>query len=187
MARGLSAAPRYTTRCFWHPRIWQRTRRPKSPDPAHRRRRQRQPDRLFRAIESAQRADTLVYSILFSDRDAYDGVFASADGKKALQRLSRETGGAILRFPTRSRSRPFTGSWRKSCATSTVSVTHRIEAKPERPPGQDIVRSIWPRSGADYWSKPAMVTTRSGKMGGRNPPALVILGQSIWREASCLQ
>ncbi len=39
---------------------------------------------LFQAIQSAQRADTLVYSILFSDRDAYDGTFASASGKKAL-------------------------------------------------------------------------------------------------------
>ena len=51
---------------------------------------------LFRAIESAQRADTLVYSILFSDRGAYDGVYASMNGKKALQRISRETGGAFF-------------------------------------------------------------------------------------------
>jgi VWFA-related protein len=51
---------------------------------------------LFAAIESAQRADTLVYSILFSDRDAYDGTFASAAGKKALQRISHETGGAFF-------------------------------------------------------------------------------------------
>jgi VWFA-related protein len=51
---------------------------------------------LFRAIQSAQFADTLVYSILFSDRDAYDGAFASAAGKKALERISRETGGAFF-------------------------------------------------------------------------------------------
>jgi VWFA-related protein len=51
---------------------------------------------LFRAIESAQHADTLVYSILFTDRDAYDGAYASANGKKALQRISRETGGAFF-------------------------------------------------------------------------------------------
>ena len=49
---------------------------------------------LTRAIESAQRADTLVYSILFSDRDAYDGAFASAAGKRTLERISRETGAA---------------------------------------------------------------------------------------------
>ena len=51
---------------------------------------------LFRAIESAQRADTLVYSILFSDRGAYDGVYAGMNGKNALQRISRETGGAFF-------------------------------------------------------------------------------------------
>jgi VWFA-related protein len=51
---------------------------------------------LWRAIESAQRADTLAYTILFSDGDAYDGVYASANGKKALQRISRETGAAFF-------------------------------------------------------------------------------------------
>jgi len=51
---------------------------------------------LSRAIESAQRADTLVYSILFSDRGAYDGVYASMAGKKAMQRISHETGGSFF-------------------------------------------------------------------------------------------
>jgi VWFA-related protein len=35
----------------------------------------------------------MVYSILFTDRGAYDGVYASMNGKNALQRISRETGG----------------------------------------------------------------------------------------------
>jgi VWFA-related protein len=51
---------------------------------------------LFRAIEAAERADTLVYSILFADRGAYDGIYASMNGKNALQRISRETGGAFF-------------------------------------------------------------------------------------------
>jgi VWFA-related protein len=51
---------------------------------------------LFRAIEAAQRTDTLVYSILFTDRQAYDGVYASLNGKNALQRISHETGGAFF-------------------------------------------------------------------------------------------
>ena len=51
---------------------------------------------LFAAIEAAQRADTLVYSILFSDRRAYDGVYASMAGKKALQRVSQESGGSFF-------------------------------------------------------------------------------------------
>jgi len=66
---------------------------------------------LSSAIESAQRADTLVYSILFADRDAYgSGGFGGRgrggrsprrqeerpDGKKILQRLSKETGGGFF-------------------------------------------------------------------------------------------
>jgi VWFA-related protein len=54
---------------------------------------------LTEGIESAQRADTLVYSILFSDPDAYGGFggfgrgrMDEPDGRKVLQRISRETG-----------------------------------------------------------------------------------------------
>ena len=42
---------------------------------------------LLDAIEAAQRADTLIYSILFSDSN-----FGGGDGRGILQRLSRETG-----------------------------------------------------------------------------------------------
>ncbi|MDP9115204.1 MAG: VWA domain-containing protein [Acidobacteriota bacterium] len=42
---------------------------------------------LMDAIEAAQRADTLIYSILFSD-SSFDG----GDGRSILQRLSKETG-----------------------------------------------------------------------------------------------
>jgi VWFA-related protein len=68
---------------------------------------------LTSAIESAQRADTLVYSILFADSDAYGGMGYGGrgghhggggypgrgprtDGKPILQRLSRETGGGFF-------------------------------------------------------------------------------------------
>lgn len=54
---------------------------------------------LSSAIESAQRSDTLVYSILFADSDGYGGFggmgrgrLDEPDGKKVLERLSRETG-----------------------------------------------------------------------------------------------
>ncbi len=50
------------------------------------------------AVEAAQRADTLVYSILFSDSGAY-GVpfgFGGPDGKGVLMRLSKETGGGFF-------------------------------------------------------------------------------------------
>ncbi len=42
---------------------------------------------LMDAIEAAQRADTLIYSILFSDSS-----FPGGDGRGILQRLSKETG-----------------------------------------------------------------------------------------------
>ncbi len=66
---------------------------------------------ITEAMEAAQRADTLAYSILFADDDAYNapvfigrrgrrgpwGIPAQShpDGKKILQRISRETGGGF--------------------------------------------------------------------------------------------
>jgi Mg-chelatase subunit ChlD len=59
---------------------------------------------LSDAIEAAQKNDTLVYSILFSDAQAYPqslggmsrGGGNGADGKKVLQQISRETGGTFF-------------------------------------------------------------------------------------------
>jgi VWFA-related protein len=75
---------------------------------------------LERAIESAQRADTMVYSILFADQDAYGGGWggraggggwgrrgggrfpqpqpqqSTANGKKVLERISKETGARMF-------------------------------------------------------------------------------------------
>jgi VWFA-related protein len=71
---------------------------------------------LTSAIESAQRADTLVYSILFADQEAYPAWAGGGgrmggrrggggparypqhrpDGKKVLQQLSAETGGGFF-------------------------------------------------------------------------------------------
>ena len=50
---------------------------------------------LDTAIEAAQRSDTLVYSILFSDPGAY-GFIGGPDGKKPLMRMSKETGGGFF-------------------------------------------------------------------------------------------
>jgi VWFA-related protein len=49
---------------------------------------------LGTAIEYAQRADTAIYSILFADRQ--NNGFYSRRGRKALQRLSLETGGSFF-------------------------------------------------------------------------------------------
>jgi VWFA-related protein len=76
---------------------------------------------IFEAIASAQRADTLVYSVLFSDPDAYGqqamsprmggmgrrggmgrmpppggGGYDSGSGKKVLEQIARETGGRFF-------------------------------------------------------------------------------------------
>jgi len=46
------------------------------------------------AVDAAQRADILVYSILFSDSGAYS--FGAPDGGKALRRISQDTGGGFF-------------------------------------------------------------------------------------------
>jgi VWFA-related protein len=74
---------------------------------------------ISECIESAQRSDTLVYAILFADKDAYNnsrpmggyggrrrggmgGPYPPAsngnrpDGKKVLQRIAQETGGSFF-------------------------------------------------------------------------------------------
>ena len=73
---------------------------------------------ISEAIESAQKANTLVYAILFADKDAYNrpgrGGYGGGmgrrggmgrgrptssnhpDGKKVLQRISQETGGSFF-------------------------------------------------------------------------------------------
>ncbi|HEY6342281.1 MAG TPA: VWA domain-containing protein [Bryobacteraceae bacterium] len=51
---------------------------------------------LDAAIEAAQRADLMMYSIEFSD-EGYYGLFGGGgDGKKVLMRLARETGGSFF-------------------------------------------------------------------------------------------
>lgn len=53
---------------------------------------------LNEAVESAQRANTIVYCILFSDESYYGGGFGIGrnPGKGVLQSLSRETGGGFF-------------------------------------------------------------------------------------------
>ena len=54
---------------------------------------------LQSAIETAQRADLVVYSILFADDTAGQGSprqMERAEGKKILRQISRETGGGFF-------------------------------------------------------------------------------------------
>ena len=49
------------------------------------------------AIEAAQRADTLIYSIEFSDETFYGGhIFGGNEGRNALMRLASESGGGFF-------------------------------------------------------------------------------------------
>ena len=50
---------------------------------------------LATAIDSAQKADTLIYSILFSDSGFY-GLGGGRDGKDVLQHMSRDSGGGYF-------------------------------------------------------------------------------------------
>src|SRR5579871_1277419 len=50
---------------------------------------------LAQAVDAAQLADTLVYSILFSDAGAY-GLLGSLDGRRPLMRMAQDTGGRFL-------------------------------------------------------------------------------------------
>jgi VWFA-related protein len=49
---------------------------------------------LQSAIEAAQRADTLIFSILFADSGFYGGY--GGDGKNVMMRLAKETGGSFF-------------------------------------------------------------------------------------------
>jgi VWFA-related protein len=60
---------------------------------------------LTAAVAAAQRADTMVYSILFEDSEAYGGgglgrlgrvPMNMPNGKKVLEQISRETGGRFF-------------------------------------------------------------------------------------------
>ena len=51
---------------------------------------------LSAAIEAAQRSDTLVYSILFADPHFYGGFGSHGNGKDALMRLAKQTGGSFF-------------------------------------------------------------------------------------------
>ncbi len=48
------------------------------------------------AVEAAERADTLVYSILFSDAGYYGGFLSGGDGRGVLTKISRDTGGSFF-------------------------------------------------------------------------------------------
>jgi len=53
------------------------------------------------AIEAAQKSDTLIYAILFSDETYYGGFGGGPEGRNVLVRMSRETGGGFFEVSKR--------------------------------------------------------------------------------------
>jgi len=96
---------------------------------------------LDRAIESAQRADTMVYSIYFNGNDAGEAAEASVDaplsreldrktGKQALERLSNQTGGRMFVV-----SNTNTVSQIYAQIQDELRNEYNIGYSPDRPPG----------------------------------------------------
>jgi len=51
---------------------------------------------LEQCVAAAQRADTLIYAILFADPGAYGFSFVGSIGRSAMMRMARETGGSFF-------------------------------------------------------------------------------------------
>jgi VWFA-related protein len=52
--------------------------------------------KLAQAVEAAQRADAIIYGILFADRAFYGGFGSGYSGDFALKKMSQETGGRMV-------------------------------------------------------------------------------------------
>ena len=48
------------------------------------------------AVEAAQRSDTVVYSILYTDDSFMNRIGGGRDGKRVLDRISKQTGGRMF-------------------------------------------------------------------------------------------
>ena len=125
------------------------------------------------AIESAQRADTLVYSILFEDPEAYaqGGGFGGygrrgrmggprpmpganhADGRKVLEQISRETGGRFFRVTKKD---PLSQVYAE--INEDLRHQYSIGYTPDTPPDNRLFRHIH----LTTRQKNLIVTTREG-------------------------
>ena len=103
---------------------------------------------MITAIEQAQRADTLIYSIMFEGDEAGGGGFAGgfgripgidqgADGYKVLQRMSRETGGGFFEV---SRKMSIDAIYKR--IEEELRSQYSIGYSPDRPPSGGGFRTI---------------------------------------------
>lgn len=98
---------------------------------------------LNTAIEAAQRADTLVYSILFEGiengggRGPFGINIGGEDGSKVLQKMSRETGGGFFEV---SRKQPIDTIYRR--IEEELRSQYSLGYTPDRPPAGGGFRTI---------------------------------------------
>ena len=124
---------------------------------------------LEQAIEAAQRADTLIYSILFSDQSFGGEVSAEAGSDRTARvsckrcRAKRAVGFSRFRRSIRwSRS---TNSFRRNCAASTAwAIPHRI---PQISPSARL-ESQPSAKGSSYRRDPAITPTKDNGVGGHD-------------------
>lgn len=83
------------------------------------------------AVEAAERAETLIYSIVYSDPGVY-GLFGSGrDGNRVLRRMPNDSGGNIGPSPRHRTAPPESdGSARQ---TANGAIAHRTRENPLRP------------------------------------------------------
>jgi len=92
------------------------------------------------AIEQAQRADTLIYSIMFEGEEGGGGRFGldeGPNGYKVLQRMSRETGGGFFEV---SRKMSIDAIYRR--IEEELRSQYSIGYSPDRPPSGGGFRTI---------------------------------------------
>jgi VWFA-related protein len=102
---------------------------------------------LNTAIEAAQRADTLVYSILFDGEEGGGGMLGGfgrigpmdmgSDGRKVLQKMSRETGGGFFEV---SRKLNIDTIYRR--IEEELRSQYSLGYSPDRPPNGGAFRTI---------------------------------------------
>ena len=93
------------------------------------------------AIEQAQRADTLIYSIMFEGEESggfgFGRMDPGADGYKVLQRMSRETGGGFFEV---SRKMSIDAIYKR--IEEELRSQYSIGYSPDRPPAGYGFRTI---------------------------------------------
>jgi len=102
------------------------------------------------AVEAAERADTLIYSILYSDPGAY-GVFGGGGGRRILERMSNDTGGSFFEVSKEQTVDRMFDILQEELRNQYNWATCRTSPSPSR----SFARSNWRSGKRACWYKPA--------------------------------